>query len=106
MVSKTRTSYIGVSLAEEHYADAGRYNLVLANPPFAGAIDYESRAKDLKQILKTKKTELLLLALFLRLLKVGGRAAVIVPPHGVLFGSSKSHRDLRRMVVEDHKLVH
>jgi hypothetical protein len=55
MVSKTRTSYIGISLAEEHYADAGRYNLVLANPPFAGAIDYESCAKDLKQILKTKK---------------------------------------------------
>ena len=104
MVSKTRTSYIGISLAEEHYADAGRYNLVLANPPFAGAIDYESCAKDLKQILKTKKTELLFLALSLRLLKVGGRAAVIVP-HGVLFGSSKAHRDLRRMV-EDHKLVH
>lgn len=52
---KTRTSYIGISLAEEHYADTGRYNLVLANPPFAGAIDYESCAKDLKQILKDQK---------------------------------------------------
>src|SRR6202011_745850 len=75
----------------------------LANPPFAGAIDYESCAKDLQQIVKTKKTELLFLALFLRLLKVGGRAAVIVPD-GVLFGSSKAHKDLRRMLVEDHKL--
>ena len=61
------------------------------------------RAKDLQQIVKTKKTELLFLALFLRLLKVGGRAAVIVPD-GVLFGSSKAHKDLRRMLVEDHKL--
>jgi len=91
------------SLAEEHNADAGRYSLVLANPPFAGAIDYESCAKDLQQIVKTKKTELLFLALFLRLLKVGGRAAVIVPD-GVLFGSTKAHKDLRRMLVEQHKL--
>lgn len=90
-------------LAEEHNADAGRYSLVLANPPFAGAIDYERCAKDLQQIVKTKKTELLFLALFLRLLKVGGRAAVIVPD-GVLFGSSRAHKDLRRMLVEDHKL--
>lgn len=91
------------SLAEEHNADAGRYSLVLANPPFAGAIDYESCAKDLQQIVKTKKSELLFLALFLRLLKVGGRAAVIVPD-GVLFGSSKAHKDLRRTLVEDHEL--
>jgi type I restriction enzyme M protein len=91
------------SLAEEHNADAGRYSLVLANPPFAGSLDYEATAKDLQQIVKTKKTELLFLALFLRLLKVGGRAAVIVPD-GVLFGSSKAHQELRRMLVEDHKL--
>jgi type I restriction enzyme M protein len=91
------------SLAEEHNADAGRYSLVLANPPFAGSLDYEATAKDLQQIVKTKKTELLFLALFLRLLKVGGRAAVIVPD-GVLFGSSKAHKDLRRMLVENHKL--
>jgi type I restriction enzyme M protein len=91
------------SLAEEHNADAGSYSLVLANPPFAGSLDYESTAKDLQQLVKTKKTELLFLALFLRLLKVGGRAAVIVPD-GVLFGSSKAHKDLRRMLVEDHKL--
>jgi type I restriction enzyme M protein len=91
------------SLAEEHNADAGSYSLVLANPPFAGSLDYETTAKDLQQIVKTKKTELLFLALFLRLLKVGGRAAVIVPD-GVLFGASKAHKDLRRMLVEDHKL--
>jgi type I restriction enzyme M protein len=91
------------SLAEEHNADAGRYSLILANPPFAGSLDYEATAKDLQQIVKTKKTELLFLALFLRLLKVGGRAAVIVPD-GVLFGASKAHKDLRRMLVEDHKL--
>ena len=91
------------SLAEEHNADAGRYSLILANPPFAGSLDFEATAKDLQQIVKTKKTELLFLALFLRLLKVGGRAAVVVPD-GVLFGSSKAHKDLRRMLVEEHKL--
>ena len=56
------------SLAEDHAEDAGRYSLVLANPPFAGALDYEATAKDLQRIVKTKKTELLFLALFLRLL--------------------------------------
>jgi type I restriction enzyme M protein len=76
---------------------------VLANPPFAGSLDYENTAKDLLQIVKTKKTELLFLALFLRLLKPGGRAAVIVPD-GVLFGSSTAHKELRRMLVEDQKL--
>ncbi len=91
------------SLAQEHGADAGTYSLILANPPFAGSLDYEVTAKDLQAIVKTKKTELLFLALFLRLLKTGGRAAVIVPD-GVLFGSSKAHQELRRMLVEDHKL--
>jgi type I restriction enzyme M protein len=91
------------SLAEEHNEDAGAYSLVLANPPFAGSLDYESTAKDLQKIVKTKKTELLFLALFLRLMKTGGRAAVIVPD-GVLFGSSKAHKDLRKMLVDEHKL--
>ena len=91
------------SLAEEHGTDAGKYSLILANPPFAGSLDYKSTAKDLLQIVKTKKTELLFLALFLRLLKTGGRAAVIVPD-GVLFGSSKAHKEMRKMLVEDHKL--
>jgi type I restriction enzyme M protein len=91
------------SLAEEHGAEEEAYSLVLANPPFAGSLDYETVAKDLLQVVKTKKTELLFLALFLRLLKPGGRAAVIVPD-GVLFGSSKAHKELRRMLVEDQKL--
>src|SRR5262249_33555595 len=91
------------SLAEDHAEDAGRYLLVLANPPFAGALDYEATAKDLQRIVKTRKTELRFLALFLRLLKTGGRAAVIVPD-GVLFGSSKAHKDIRRLLVEENKL--
>ena len=91
------------SLAEDHAADTEAYSLILANPPFAGSLDYQTTAKDLLQIVKTKKTELLFLALFLRLLKPGGRAAVIVPD-GVLFGSSKAHKALRKMLVEDQKL--
>ena len=83
--------------------DAERYSLVLANPPFAGSLDYESTARDLQQVVKTKKTELLFLALFLRLLQPGGRAAVIVPD-GVLFGSTKAHKALRRILVEEQKL--
>jgi len=91
------------SLAQDHAGEEERYTLVLANPPFAGSLDYENTAKDLQQIVKTKKTELLFLALFLRLLKPGGRAAVIVPD-GVLFGSSKAHKELRWMLIEDQKL--
>jgi len=91
------------SLGQEHGTEEGRYSLVLANPPFAGSLDYENVAKDLLQTVKTKKTELLFLALFLRLLKPGGRAAVIVPD-GALFGSSTAHKTLRRMLVEDQKL--
>jgi type I restriction enzyme M protein len=91
------------SLLEEHAGDEEQFSLILANPPFAGSLDYENTAKDLLRIVKTKKTELLFVALFLRLLKPGGRAAVIVPD-GVLFGSSKAHKELRRMIVEDHKL--
>ena len=91
------------SLAQDHAADEETYTLVLANPPFAGSLDYENTAKDLLQIVKTKKTELLFLALFLRLLKPGGRGAVIVPD-GVLFGSSKAHKELRRILVDEQKL--
>ena len=91
------------SLGELHGEDKDSYSLILANPPFAGSLDYDATAKDLQKTVKTKKTELLFLALFLRLLKVGGRAAVIVPD-GVLFGSSKAHKELRRTLVEDHKL--
>ncbi|MGH3940897.1 MAG: HsdM family class I SAM-dependent methyltransferase [Pseudonocardiaceae bacterium] len=91
------------SLAQSAASEAERYSLIQANPPFAGSLDYEVTAKDLQAVVKTKKTELLFLALFLRLLKPGGRAAVIVPD-GILFGSSKAHKDLRRILVEDHKL--
>ena len=91
------------SLAQDHAGEEEKYTLVLANPPFAGSLDYENCAKDLQQIVKTKKTELLFLALFLRLLKPGGRAAVIVPD-GVLFGSSNAHKTLRRLLVEEQKL--
>ena len=91
------------SLSEGASEDADKYTLILANPPFAGSLDYESTSKDLQRVVKTKKTELLFLALFLKLLKPGGRAAVIVPD-GVLFGSSKAHKDLRRMLVEEQKL--
>jgi type I restriction enzyme M protein len=91
------------SLAQDHSGEEEKYTLVLANPPFAGSLDYENTAKDLQQVVKTKKTELLFLALFLRLLKPGGRAAVIVPD-GVLFGSSNAHKSLRRMLIEEQKL--
>jgi type I restriction enzyme M protein len=91
------------SLAQDHSGEDEKYTLILANPPFAGSLDYEGVAKDLLAVVKTKKTELLFLALFLRLLKPGGRAAVIVPD-GVLFGSSTAHKALRQMMVEEQKL--
>ncbi|MEN3613862.1 class I SAM-dependent DNA methyltransferase [Plantactinospora sp. ZYX-F-223] len=91
------------SLAQSVSDEAEKYSVILANPPFAGSLDYESTARDLLQVVRTKKTELLFLVLILRLLKPGGQAAVIVPD-GVLFGSSKAHKELRRMLVDDHKL--
>lgn len=91
------------SLAEGASDDAGQYSMILANPPFAGSLDNESCSKDLLKVVSTKKTELLFLALFLRMLQTGGRAAVIVPD-GVLFGSSKAHKGLRQALVDDHRL--
>jgi len=91
------------SLAEDHAGDRGRYSLVLANPPFAGSLDYKTCARELLQVVRTQKTELLFLALCLRLLKPGGRAAVIVPD-GVLFGASAAHRKLRALLVEEQRL--
>ena len=91
------------SLSEAGDTDAEKYTLVLANPPFAGSLDYETTSKELQKVVKTRKTELLFLAQFIRMLKPGGRAAVIVPD-GVLFGSSKAHKDLRRALVETQKL--
>ena len=84
--------------------DAGLYTLVLANPPFKGSLDASAVADSLLAIAKTKKTELLFLSLFLRILKIGGRAAVIVPD-GVLFGSSKAHKEIRRVLVDENKLT-
>lgn len=91
------------SMAEGGSDDTGQYTMILANPPFAGSLDNESCSKDLLKVVQTKKTELLFIALFLRLLSTGGRAAVVVPD-GVLFGSSKAHKAIRRLLVEDHKL--
>ena len=90
------------SLSEDN-EDNSKYTLVLANPPFKGSIDSERTAKDLLNITKTKKTELLFLALFLRILRTGGRAASIVPD-GVLFGSSNAHKAIRKEIIEKHKL--
>ncbi len=91
------------SLSEDTADEENRYSLILANPPFAGSLDFESTSARLQRVVKTKKTELLFMALFLQLLKPGGRAAVIVPD-GVLFGSSKAHKELRRTLVDDHFL--
>ena len=90
------------SLSEVN-TDSEKYSLVLANPPFKGSLDYEAVGADLLKVTKTKKTELLFLALFLRILKKGGRCASIVPD-GVLFGSTKGHKDIRKEIVENNKL--
>ena len=80
-----------------------RYTMCLANPPFKGTVDAESIHDNLKAVTNTKKTELLFLALFLRMLKKGGQCACIVPD-GVLFGSSKAHKSIRKELVENHQL--
>ena len=82
---------------------SSKYTLCLANPPFKGTIDAESINDNLKAVTNTKKTELLFLALFLRMLEIGGRCACIVPD-GVLFGSSKAHKAIREELVERHQL--
>ena len=90
------------SLSDQN-TDREKFDLILANPPFKGSLDYDTVSADLLKVCKTKKTELLFLALFLRMLKTGGRCACIVPD-GVLFGSSKAHKDIRREIVENHRL--
>ncbi|MDO5537906.1 MAG: class I SAM-dependent DNA methyltransferase [Desulfovibrionaceae bacterium] len=80
-----------------------KFTMCLANPPFKGSIDAESISDNLKRVTNTKKTELLFLALFLRLLKKGGQCACIVPD-GVLFGGSKAHVAIRKEIVENHQL--
>ena len=80
-----------------------KYTVCLANPPFKGTVDAESINDDLKAVTNTKKTELLFLALFLRMLKTGGRCACIVPD-GVLFGSSTAHKAIRKELVDGNRL--
>ena len=87
----------------DQITDNNKYSMILANPPFKGSLDYDSVSTDLLKIAKTKKTELLFLALFIRMLKVGGRCACIVPD-GVLFGSSKAHKAIRQAIVDDNRL--
>ncbi|CAB1247612.1 Type I restriction-modification system methyltransferase subunit [Ruminococcaceae bacterium BL-4] len=90
------------SLSDQN-TDAGKYTKILTNPPFKGSLDYDIVATDLTKVVKTKKTELLFLALILRMLKNGGRCASIVPD-GVLFGSSTAHKAIRREIVESNRL--
>ena len=90
------------SLSDQN-PDADKYSLILANPPFKGSLDNDIVSADLLKKCKTKKTELLFLALFLRMLRVGGRCACIVPD-GVLFGSSKAHKDIRKEIIEGNRL--
>lgn len=88
---------------EEDYSVADRFSLVLANPPFKGSLESSTVAKSLSSIVKTKKTELLFLALMLRILKIGGRCAVIVPD-GVLFGADKAAVGIRQNIIDKQKL--
>lgn len=90
------------SLSDQN-TDREKYSLILANPPFKGSLDYDSVTPDLLKMCKTKKTELLFLALFIKMLKVGGRCACIVPD-GVLFGSSTAHKAIRKQIVENNRL--
>jgi type I restriction enzyme M protein len=107
----------GIDQPNIHYQDAlnssfkehfpkeynSSYDVIMANPPFKGSLDHESVNPDLQSVVKTKKTELLFLALMVRLLKMGGRCAVIVPD-GVLFGSSTAHVGIRQMLVDQNQL--
>ena len=90
------------SLSDQNQ-DKNKYSLILANPPFKGSLDYDTVSADLLKTCKTKKTELLFIALFLRMLRIGGRCACIVPD-GVLFGSSKAHKAIRKALIEDNRL--
>jgi len=90
------------SLSDQN-VDTGRYSIILANPPFKGSLDADTVSTDLLKVCKTKKTELLFLALFLRMLRVGGRCACIVPD-GVLFGSSTAHKAIRKEIIDGNRL--
>jgi type I restriction enzyme M protein len=91
------------SLSQDYAIEEEKYSLILANPPFAGSLNKDNVAKELLRTIDTKSTELLFLSLFLKILKPGGRAAVIVPD-GVLFKTSTANKKIRRMLVEEQKL--
>ena len=91
------------SLSDQN-PDRDCFSLILANPPFTGSLDYEIVAQDILKLCKTKKTELLFLTLFVKMLRLGGRCACIVPD-GVLFGSSTAHKAIRKEIVENQQLV-
>jgi len=91
------------SLSKFNKDEESKYDLILANPPFKGSLDYEEVAKPILDVAKTKKTELLFLSLMIKSLKVGGRCAVIVPD-GVLFGSTKAHKEIRKELVSNQQL--
>lgn len=107
----------GIDAPDIHYQDtlstsfperfptqaANGFDTVLANPPFKGSLDFEDVHPSLLAQVKTKKTELLFVALILRMLKLGGRCAMIVPD-GVLFGSSKAHQNLRQHLIDENQL--
>ena len=90
------------SLSDQN-PDREKYSLILANPPFKGSLDAEIVSTDLLKVCKTKKTELLFLALFLKMLRIGGRCACIVPD-GVLFGSSTAHKAIRQEIIDHNRL--
>ena len=110
-ISATNLALHGITTPDVRYLDSvskdsdveSAFDVILANPPFTGTVDAERIADDLKAVVNTKKTELLFVALFLRLLKKGGRCACVVPD-GVLFGASKAHKSLRKELVEKHFL--
>jgi type I restriction enzyme M protein len=91
------------ALSEANTAFTEQASIVLANPPFKGSLDRQAVDPKIITIVDSKKTELLFLGLILKGLKVGGRAAVIVPD-GVLFGSGKAHNQIRKALVDDHRL--
>ena len=91
------------ALAKFDLEEENKYDLILANPPFKGSLDYDEVAKAILDVAKTKKTELLFVSLILKALKVGGRTAIIVPD-GVLFGSTTAHKEIRKEIVTNQQL--
>jgi type I restriction enzyme M protein len=100
-ITQPHITYVD-SLSKENSSEAA-YDIILANPPFTGTVDVESINDNLKAVCNTKKTELLYVALFLRMLRKGGRCSCIVPD-GVLFGTTKAHKALRQELVDNHQL--